>query len=375
MRRPLTGPLVFLFLAGCAGPAPTDAVLVGHLAPFSGPDKEAGEHAKQGILLALEKANDDGGAGGRKVAVLHVDTRGDPQALQPEAVRLISVNRAAALLGGADAAGAERLARAAQPYQVAVVTPSGLAATAAGDNLFPLGLTPASRGRILARFTRQELKPAGGVALVVDAASDARAALADAFAQEYRALGGTGVEEYPYRSKEDFPGLLERLRKAPPDVLLLAAAPADFAALRAKLPAEKPPAVLYGGPEAGITALQADRPAGDGAYLAVSYAADHPPLKEGEFAGAYRQRFGREPDLHAALAYEGAWLLFRALARARPLNPAAVREELAKAEAFDGGLTGKLTFGPGHRVTRPGFVVRLEEGRPRLVKMYEPEEK
>ena len=44
------------------------------------------------------------------MSVLHADTRSDQAAVQPEAIRLITVNRVAALLGGSSATEAELLA-------------------------------------------------------------------------------------------------------------------------------------------------------------------------------------------------------------------------------------------------------------------------
>src|SRR5712692_10186987 len=109
--------LVLGAVMGChRGPDPTP-VLIGHLAPFSGPDKRIGEHAKQAILLAVEETNkEENRIAGRRVAVLHPDYPPDePDKLQPLAVRLVTVNKAVALLGGLDANQARTLGKAVQP--------------------------------------------------------------------------------------------------------------------------------------------------------------------------------------------------------------------------------------------------------------------
>ena len=111
VRRSLA-PLLLgcLSLTGCYHRNESETVFVGHIAPFSGRDKAVGEHAKQGITLAVEEINnsENQNSNGR-IAVLHVDSLGDPEALQPEAVRLITVNRVTALLGGQTWETAERL--------------------------------------------------------------------------------------------------------------------------------------------------------------------------------------------------------------------------------------------------------------------------
>src|SRR5262249_32298518 len=126
-RRPPAWLLAPLLLAGCTHAAPTDPVVIGHFAPLSGPDKVIGEHALRGIALAVEEANADGEkVNGRRVEVVHVDDRGAPSASGDAAVRLITVNRAVALLGGTTSERAEQIARAAQSYGVPLVTPSPL---------------------------------------------------------------------------------------------------------------------------------------------------------------------------------------------------------------------------------------------------------
>src|SRR5260370_37855702 len=99
LRRIFLPFLALLALSGCKPRAETEPILIGHVAPFTGPHRLIGEQAKQAILLAVEEANQEENRGAeRRVAVLHVNSHGDLDALQPEAVRLITVNRVAALL-------------------------------------------------------------------------------------------------------------------------------------------------------------------------------------------------------------------------------------------------------------------------------------
>src|SRR5437868_1911607 len=88
-----------LFTAcGCTAKTEPEPILVGHVAPLSGADKSRGEHARQGIRLAVEEAEP---VAGRRVAVDHADTRSDPEAVRAVVRRLLTVNRVAAVLGGA----------------------------------------------------------------------------------------------------------------------------------------------------------------------------------------------------------------------------------------------------------------------------------
>src|SRR5262249_30150195 len=124
---------------------------------------------------------------------------------------------------------------------------------------------------------------------------------------------------------------------------------------------------FYAGTEGQLSVLQDDPEASKGVYLATAYIVDNGTDQGKEFAEAYRKRFGRPPDVHAALAYDDARLLFEAIRRAKSATPANVPEELAKIETFE-GVTGTLTFNKDHTARRPLFLVQMEDGRPRLVK-------
>src|SRR5205807_7947635 len=93
---------LFSAAAGChRGPNP-EPLLIGHLASFSGPDKEIGEHAKQALALAVEEVNQEPNRIlGRTIHVLHPTyPPEESDKLSFVAVRLITVNRVEALVGG-----------------------------------------------------------------------------------------------------------------------------------------------------------------------------------------------------------------------------------------------------------------------------------
>src|SRR5262249_36542112 len=95
IRAVLLPSLALLVLCGCKPRGEPEPILIGHVAPLSGPNEQIGESARQAIALAVAEANnrEENLIAGLRVAVLHVDSRGELDALQPEAVRLITVNR------------------------------------------------------------------------------------------------------------------------------------------------------------------------------------------------------------------------------------------------------------------------------------------
>jgi branched-chain amino acid transport system substrate-binding protein len=372
LRRPPAWLLASLLLAGCTPLAPTDAIVVGHLAPFSGPDKLAGEHARQGIILAVEEVNGDGERiNGRRVEVHHADDRGTASLAGDEAVRLIAVDRAVALLGGISSDRAEPIARAAQSYGVALVTPSLLPAPLAGETAFSTALPPAQQGQALARFAAQELK-VKRVALLVDARSAVCGGVAAGFTKEFAAEGERQADAYRYENDTGRDDLPARAEKAKPDAVLIAASAADFVKLReglAKANVKGP--LLFGGEETAWAALLAEPDAGREVYALTTFAGDGLTPHGQEFAKKYKERFKEAPDLFAASAYDGARLLFDAMRRVRPLKAEGVGKALAGWENFE-SLTGPLSLDrDDHGARRPAFVVQRQEGQTKVVKRYD----
>jgi branched-chain amino acid transport system substrate-binding protein len=371
-RRLLLALLPVLALPGCYQKSNPEPIEVGHLAPLTGPDKTVGEHSRQGIDLAVDEANQESNRiNNRPVNVLHADTAGDADAVQAQTVRLVTVNHAVALLGGSDPAQLERLSRAALPYPVPVVSSAALAGPPASEFLFSTAVAPASEGQTLARFTGEVLKPAS-VLVLSDVRSNVAGALAAAFVKELGKGETVKTDEATYRGDADFPRLVERVKKARPKAILLAGVIGDVVKLRPAVHGAAPEAaLLVGAEEESLPALAEDRGAPGTVYLVSAFTADALTAKGQEVARRYRERFGQDLDVYAALAYDDARILFEAFRRAHLTRGEQVRAELPKLDNFE-GLTGPIAFTAEHTARRPLFVLRLTEGKSQLAKRYDP---
>lgn len=361
--------LATLCLSGCTHRTSSEPILIGHVVALSGPNKAAGEHAKQGVALAVEEVNqDENRIAGRMVEVLHADTRGEPEMVQNEAVRLITVNRVTALLGGGDPEQAERLARTAQPYAIPVVLASGLVASGGNENVFALGLTPAYQGQVLAQVAAHQLKTTR-VAVLADS-RPASTALVAAFGTEFPSGKDVLVKERSYKSDAEFAGLVAPLKEERMGAILFAGPARDFLKLRTQLRSaglEVP--ILFGGEEGSLSLLQQEPATKQAVYLVTAFTADAGPAAGQAFTKKYRERFGQEPDVHAALAYDAARFLFEGMRQTNSAEGVKVRKTLAGLESFE-GVTGPVALEKGQVARRPVYVVRLADGKT-VVHRYE----
>jgi branched-chain amino acid transport system substrate-binding protein len=364
--------LLSLAAFGCAPKAGPEPVWIGQLLPLDGSNRAIGQRARQGVEQAVAEARAAGQSpGGRPLAVLHVDDHGDAATVRAETVRLLTVNKAVALLADFDSALTERLVRESRPYGVAVVVPGELSGEAESASVRSLALPPAVRGRLLAKYASTDLH-LRRAAVLTDSRRPAAAAFAAAFVKAWPNDSGGAVEEWSFTSEAERDERVARLSMASPAVIVLACSVADFRALRPRLASTHPKApLIHGGEDAGEIPLQAELEASPEVYLATAYSADHLTEAGRAFARAYQERFHEAPDLYAAQAYDAARLLFAALARAGDASKEALEKEVSHLEEFD-SVTGPVHWKNG-RTLRRVFLLALRKNRAQIVRVVEPE--
>jgi branched-chain amino acid transport system substrate-binding protein len=364
----------FVLAPGCGrGPVP-EPIIIGHIATLSGPDKAAGEQARQGITLAVDEINrSENQVNGRPISVLHVDSRGDPAALQPAAVRLISVNRVMALVGGTEMATVERLGRAAQPYDIPLLSFAELPATPIADNVFSVNASLPSYARASAKFTAQELKASGTVVLI-NSRDPQAATFGEMFLKEFRAFEKGPAEERRYEPGADLAGLADYLKKANRQTLIFAGALSDLINAWSKLKSMGVTVpVLYGGSVLRADFVAAELEKLNDLYLTSPFSAEG--TDGSAFAKAYTERFHASPDAAAALAYEAIHLVASALRRAGVSTPARSKELKAALlnppESSEDG-PGRFRFDKSQAAERQLFVLQVKDRQFHLVMRFDP---
>ena len=352
---------------GCAPKGEDEPAWVGCVAAFSGPDKAAGARLKQGVGLAVDDAVNQH-VEGRRLAVVIADDRGADDSVQAEAVRLLSVNHVAALIGGADPGRALLLARAAQPYAAPTVLPSEWAGPPPGDAVFSLGVRPGWRGEVLARYASGELK-LKHVAVLTDGRDPVAVELAAAFVKAWPRDESASVGQETFRSDAELQEQAARVGGTKPDAVLIAADAVDFLKVRNILEAAglHVPA-LYGGADAGGERLAAGK---DDVITATVFAPEELKERGRAFLQRYEEHFHEPPDLTAVQGYDAARVLLNALSRANSTAGGKVRDQIASSTDFE-SLTGPLRFQDG-RARRRVFVTRVNGGQAAVVQRVEPE--
>jgi ABC-type branched-subunit amino acid transport system substrate-binding protein len=363
--------IVFLLLvllgAGCGPGKPPEPIWMGHLAPFTGTNREQGEEAAQSMQQVLEIAREkDWQVAGRSLGVRHVDASGGRA--RAEAVRLLAVNRVAGLILGPGLADAEEVAAAARAHEAAVVVLDEAAEAPAGPGVLLLGPDPARRGRALAQLARTQWKKPR-VAVLLDGGDRISVAVAGAFVPAWRQSSGS-LREWNIPDKSESSTIKAEVAKFKPEVVLVAVPAPRLRELAGLLPVVP---VLYGGPDVDEEELlrnTAALPVGVILHAAAAFtsaATLTEPVKE------WRQRFEksqRKPTGRSAvLAYDGLRLMMSALEQENPKASSNLRTRLRDAlsaiKEFE-GATDKVVWKDSQAV-RPIFLVRFTAGKPSIL--------
>jgi branched-chain amino acid transport system substrate-binding protein len=375
MRGGIGFVLLLTCVAGCNRTGVGEPIYIGHLAPLQSTDKARFEHTRQGMSLAIEELNKQRGPGQRKLVVLHVHADEDLEQLQASAVRLLTVNRAAALIGGEGAAQVEKLTRAAQPYDTPLITPIMTGASLATETLYSLEPSPARAAKGIARWLAETIKK-DGLALVADSKSMIATDLGTALRAEFEKTGGKTLTEVQLGTNPKAAEAAESIRRSKAGAWLYVGKPADWLAVRQALRAAKlnlPCLVLDGAGPLDAAEFDAEAPQ----YQLTTFFAGGEDKAASEFQAAYAKRFHTDPDLFAAQGYDAVKLVGDALANGKAGGGGRLLVDLA---AFGkkpfSSCTGPLTFDPpSHSASRVLFLIQKTEKKPVLVFKAEPGER
>jgi branched-chain amino acid transport system substrate-binding protein len=367
--RPFVVLAVLLLAAGgCTGDPPAP-VRVGAVYPLSGSQGMGGVDEYRGVVVAAELANQDGGVGGRPIAVERVDV---PEAdAAPGAVRALA-DRGIDLVLGSYGSTISSPAAAAAAGHGSLFWETGavgkLAGPGEGDLVFRVAPTGGLLGRNAIAFVADQLAPrlhrqAASLRFAVAAVDDVYGrAVADGARAELRERGLRPVADVAYDPRRYDPArVVGQVAARRPDVLFVVAYLEDGVALRREQVRQHLPLLAsigtsssYCMPEFGarlgrhaLGLFASDKPDTHGINPHGLTSPGRALLERAD--GAYQAAYGDAMSAAALAGFSGAWALFRhVLPAARSLAPADVAAAARAATVPRGGLPNGsgLAFGP-----------------------------
>ena len=361
-----------LLLAACGGekaadkPATTEAetIKIGAIGPLTGPVAIYGISATNGLKLAIDEINANGGILGKQVELNVLDEKGDSTEAVNAYNKLVDWGMVA-LVGDITSKPSVAVAEVAAQDGIPMITPTGtqLNITEAGSNVFRVCFTDPYQGEVLAKFAKEKLG-AKTVAIMSNNSSDYSDGVANAFVAEAEKQGIQVVAREGYSDGDkDFKAQLTKIAQQNPDVLFIP----DYY--------EQDGLIAIQAREVGLKSVIVGSDGWDGvvktvdpsSYAAIEdvYFANHYSTKDSNekiqnFIKNYKEKYNDEPSAFSALSYDTAYLLKAAIEKAGTTDKEAVAKAIKEIQ-FE-GITGQLTFDEKNNPVKSITIIKIVNG-------------
>ncbi len=338
----LIGALTVLGTTGCRDKK-TTSVEMGATFPLTGEVASYGQKAQRGIELAVEELNAAGGLLGRPVKIDFQDDRNDKKEAVSIMTKFATIDKVPVVFGSAGSSVSLAIAPLANRYKVVLISPissSSQLSTEGGPYFFRTVPADDLQAEVLANWVIES--DPKQVALVYTNNSWGKP-LAEGFQTRFEAAGGNvlssdGVAE----GSTDFRTIITKLKGLTGlDAVVSPTYPKEGAAFVRQARELGLNVPLFGGdnwdsPEFLTIAGQAAE--------GVSYTApsESKSPEYAAFAQRYRGKYGEEPDIIGAYAYDAATAIFKAVENSRSMKPPEIRDALTRVSFT--GVSGRIAF-------------------------------
>ncbi len=348
-------------------------ILIGGVAPVTGPAATFGKSTKQGYEMALEEWNAKGGVLGRTVKLIFEDDKADPTEAANAFSKLINENHVVAIVGSVTSSCSLAGAPIAQRNKVPMITPTStnVKVTEQGDYIFRACFIDPFQGTVAAKFLYNNLK-ARKVGVIYDIGQDYNAGLAESFKKEFESLGGQIIayEGYP-DGTTDFNTQLTKILDGKPDAIYSPNYYNDDGLI-----AKQARSLGFNGPIVGgdgwdspdLVKIGGD--AVNNCYFTNHFSKDSKEEIVQNFVKKYEDKYGEAPDALAALGYDGMNIMLTAIQNAGSTDGEAIKDALKNIDYQ--GVTGHIKFDENRNPIKSAVILKIENGKQVYVTTINP---
>lgn len=358
-------------LIGCGQTADSGKeVKIGLNYELSGEAASYGQDTTNGILMALEEINANGGVLGKPLKEVKLDNKSEPAEATSVATRLATKEKVSLILGPATTGATKATIPVSEKNKIPVISASATADDVTVDDkgvkeyLFRICFNDSFQGTVMANFALNNLKAKNAV-IMMDNSSDYGKGLARTFKDTFTKNGGTIVAEEAFvKGEKDFSAVLTKVKDMQFDILLIAGyySEAGLIIKQARgLGIDKP---VLGGDGFDSPVLQ--ELAGNEALNQVYFSNHYSSLDQDpaivSFIEKYKSKYNKEPNAFNALGYDLAYFAADAIKRADSADPVKVKDAIAATQSFK-GVTGSFSIDQNHNPVKTAIVIELKDGK------------
>ncbi len=376
MTTVLVGATLF---AGCKkeNSANSNTIKIGLNYELSGQVATYGRSLVEGIELAFEEINANGGVLDKKIEAVKMDNKSETAESANITTKLATSEKVVMILGAATSGNTKAAAPLANQYKVPMVSASATADDVTVDKngkvreyMFKTCFSDSFQGVIMAKFAGEDLG-AKKAAMLIDNSSDYSKGLADSFKKNYT---GEIVAEEAYKSEDtDFKAVLTNIKAKNPDVLFVPGYYEEVGLIikQARELGLDVPVLGGDGYDSPKLIELAGKDALNKVYYTNHYSSQDTSEEVTKFRDAFKAKYNKEPDAFNALGYDLGYLAADAIKRAGKAEPEAIKEALAATKDFK-AVTGNLSMDEKHNPVKVITILEVKDGAVTFLKKLEP---
>lgn len=348
-------------------PSDLKEVRIGFLGPLEGSVMvPQGIQMLQGATLAIEEANIKGGYKGLPFVLMKHNDAGFWGAAANEVVKMDD-EKVWAFLGSIDDIVSHVALRAALKLEIFMVCTGDPDPTFTETNIpWQIRVIPDDRQSGYALVNRVYQKDGHSRVAVIRANNRHGRVGLKIFSENATRVGHPIILEERFKDGEtDFKTQIERVMVTKPDAILVWGNARESALVLKQLRAMGLKQPVYGSDRmVNPEFLKIAGPLAEGIVTTCQYnpESDNPKLKV--FQANYLKRFGQEPDVFAAHAYDGMNIVIKAIHKAG-LNRVLIRDLMTDMKTIQGyeGVTGKIMLDGSWNNIRDIFIAEVRNGK------------
>ena len=349
-----------------------DVIRLGINLELTGDYSEQGYSAYEGVRLAVDEVNRQGGVSGKKVILITGSNRSNATEAGRVTDKMINEG-VVAVIGPIKYSNIAIASKMLEGKQIPLISPAGKDLRSTVDRqgngkpyVFKLTSPELMQAQIMAKFARKQI-PAKTAAIYVDSSDSDMIDLAETFQKEFIAQGGqvSMIKTYEPQNMA-YPVTLQNLRFSKPDVIFIAGRAQEAAkAIRYfREQGIKTSIVGLSNWESNDFQVAAGAESLNQVYFCNVFSPSGKDPQVSQFVDAYKKRYGGEsPSSYAALGYDSAKIVLDQLAKGGEISSEGLQMSLHTLRDYK-GVTGEITMSKTHEALRSMVIVEYQDGEP-----------
>lgn len=362
MKKRILFILTLIFLLGCK--QTDDSIIkIGAILPLTGDAALYGNNAKEGIDLAVEKINAEGGILNRKIKVIYEDSKADPKTGVAAFQKLVDVDKVQSIIGGVSSSVTLAFAPLAEQKNIVVLSPAATSPklSDAGNYIFRNWTSDAYEATVIADYAIDNLKINKLGILYLN--NDYGIGLVNAVENEFQKNGKSIIITEGFaQNQKDYRVSLTKIRNANIDALYIISYPDETVNILKQIKELNITTTLL-----STSAFQDDMIIRNSGKSAEDIIYPYPVTPDTTqksitiFYHSFEKKYGNKPGIVGDTGYDALLMIVEAMKNEKSISGESIQKGLMNLRNFE-GASGNMSFDKNGDIVKEMKMMTVKNG-------------